>query len=96
MRWRASVLHAPSLGQRCFYGIQLLAGCLHLDSKQGCIGAVAGFLRQRPEAVKAWPPLLPRPAPPPTPCQEMLALKDIYERLMALPGLLEALMTLQG
>lgn len=43
--------------------------------------------------MKAWPPLLPRP---PTPCQEMLALKDICERLMALPGLLEALMTLQG
>lgn len=40
--------------------------------------------------MKAWPPLLPRPAPLPTPCQEMLALKDICERLMALPGALRS------
>lgn len=95
MRWRASILRAPRLGQCGFYGIQLLTGCFHLDSQQRCIGAVAGFLRQKARSGES-SSALPHPTPP-HPRQEMLGLKGICERLMALLGLLEpSLMTLQS
>lgn len=89
MRRRASILRAPSLGQCRFYGIQLLAGCLHLDSKQRRIGAVAGFLRQKARSSESLPSCSGPAQPAPPPCQEVLVLKDIFERLMTLPGLLE-------
>lgn len=88
MRRRASILRAPSLGQGCLYGVQLLAGCLHLDSKQCCIGAVAGFLRQKAVAIKTCPSSGPfHPTTQQT--HRCWVPEDIFERLLALSKLSE-------